>query len=63
MRRFYAVCSREKIGETVFTKFDKYPISSDGRRFFLSWAMYIKIMRVENIDERHFYEIEAYNNN
>ena len=63
MRRFYAVCSRDKIGETVFTKFDKYPISSDGRRFFLSWAMYIKIMRVENIDERHFYEIEAYNNN
>ena len=61
--RFYAVYSRDKIGETVFTQFDKYPKSSDGRRFFLSWAMYIKLMRIENIDERHFYEIEAYNNN
>ena len=30
MRRFYGVYSRDKIGETVFTKFDKYPISSDG---------------------------------
>ena len=28
MRRFYAVYSRDKIGETVFTQFDKYPISS-----------------------------------
>lgn len=63
MRRFYTVYSRDKIGETVFTQFDKYPISSDGRRFFLSWAMYVKLMRIENIDERHFYEIEAYNNN
>ena len=30
MRRFYGVYSRDKIGETVFTKFGKYPISSDG---------------------------------
>ena len=30
MRRFYGVYSRDKIGETVFTQFDKYPISSDG---------------------------------
>ena len=38
--RFYAVYSRDKIVETVFTQFDKYPISSDGRRFFLKLIWY-----------------------
>lgn len=41
---------------------DKYPLTSDGRRFFLSWVMYVKLMRITNPDERHFYEIECYNN-
>lgn len=41
---------------------DKYPLTSDGKRFFLSWVMYVKLMRITNPDERHFYEIECYNN-
>lgn len=40
---------------------DKYPLTSDGRRFFLSWGHYIRLMRITNVDERHFYEIECYN--
>ena len=32
------------------------------RRFYLSWSHYIILMRISNIDERHFYEIEAYRN-
>ena len=40
---------------------DKYPLTSDGKRFFLSWGHYIRLMRITNVDERHFYEIECYN--
>lgn len=32
------------------------------RKFSLSWAHYIKLMRVANPDERRFYEIEATTN-
>lgn len=39
------------------------PTTADGRRFFLEWALYIQLMRINNPDERHFYEIEVYKNN
>lgn len=32
-------------------------------RFPLSWSHYIKLIRIENQDERKFYEIESKNNN
>lgn len=35
---------------------------SQGRTFFLSWSHYLKLMRIENEDERLFYEIEAAKN-
>lgn len=31
--------------------------------FTLSWSHYIKLMRIKDINERKFYEIEAYKNN
>ncbi len=36
------------------TKFQKFP---------LSWSHYLKLMRIEDINERKFYEIEAFKNN
>ena len=48
--------------ETVFTQFGNLPVTNTGRRFFLSWSHYLKLMRIANIDERHFYEIEAAKN-
>ena len=48
--------------ETVFTQFEKLPGASNGRKFSLSWSHYLKLMRITNIDERHFYEIEAARN-
>ncbi len=36
---------------------------SDQLHFTLSWSHYLKLMRIENPDERHFYEIEATENN
>lgn len=37
--------------------------SSDELLFTLSWSHYLKLMRIENPDERRFYEIEATENN
>ena len=59
MRRFYSIYSHDQIGETVFTQFENLPTVSTGRKFFLSWSHYLKLMRIGNIDERHFYEIEV----
>ncbi|MCD8083274.1 MAG: PDDEXK nuclease domain-containing protein [Clostridiales bacterium] len=63
MRRFYTVYAEDQIGETAFPQFKKLPAVSSGRRFYLSWSHYLKLMRIKNIDERHFYEIEAVKNN
>ena len=62
MRRFYMVYSHDQIGETVFTQFENLPAVSTGRKFFLSWSHYLKLMRISNVDERHFYEIESVKN-
>ena len=62
MRRFYNVYSNDQIGETVFTQFENLPTVNTGRKFYLSWSHYLTLMRIENIEERHFYEIEAVKN-
>lgn len=62
MRRFYNVYSKDVIGETLFPQFKNLPSTETGRKFFLSWSHYIKLMRIENVDERRFYEIEAARN-
>ncbi|MBO6180000.1 MAG: DUF1016 family protein [Selenomonadaceae bacterium] len=56
---FYSV---DSIGETVFPQFKNLPTTETGRRFFLSWSHYLKLMRITNPDERHFYEIESVQN-
>lgn len=62
MRRFYVVYSKDQIGETVFTQSENLPAVATGRKFYLSWSHYLKLMRIENVDERHFYEIESAKN-
>lgn len=62
-RRFYVIYSQDQIGETVFTESKNLPVTLEGRRFYLSWGHYIRLMRISNINERHFYEIETYENN
>ena len=52
MRRFYLTYSKS---ETMSRKFDQ-PV------FKLSWSHYLKLMRIIDIAERQFYEIEAYEN-
>lgn len=62
IRQFYKVYSTDQIGETVFSQFENLPSVDTGRKFFLSWSHYLKLMRISNVDERHFYEIESVKN-
>lgn len=62
IRQFYKVYSKDQIGETVFSQFENLPTVNTGRKFYLSWSHYLKLMRIDNIDERHFYEIESVKN-
>jgi len=54
MRRFYLIYSQQQILQTVSRK---------SPEFSLSWSHYVRLMRMENPDERRFYEIEAIHNN
>lgn len=60
MRKFYRVYSADEIPQTASEEFgENLPVTATGRRFFLSWSHYLKLMRMENVDQRHFYEIES----
>ncbi|MDR0581760.1 MAG: DUF1016 N-terminal domain-containing protein [Prevotellaceae bacterium] len=65
MRKFYVIYSENQIGESLITQFKK-PISESVIRKFnpnISWTHYIKLMRISNVAERQFYEIEIAKNN
>ena len=73
MRKFY-LTYRDTKSETVSrisqkTKSETVSRISDGQirsayaDFTLSWSHYLFLMRIENIDERHFYEMESGKNN
>ncbi len=48
MRQFYLTYSKAQTPSAEFN---------------LSWSHYLKLMRIENEDERRYYQIEAYENN
>lgn len=58
MRQFYLVYSKAQTLSAEF-KEDNKPF----RKFQLSWSHYLKLMRIEDVNERNFYEIESYKNN
>ena len=62
MRQFYTIYSQDQISQTLSDQFKNFPAVSTGRKFYLSWSHYLKLMRIDNIDERHFYEIESVKN-
>ncbi len=62
MRRFYHVYSQDQISQTLSDQFANLPIVATGRKFYLSWSHYLKLMRIDDVDERHFYEIESVKN-
>ena len=62
MRRFYIVYSQDQIGQALSAQFENLPVTKEGRKFCLSFSHYVSLMRISNIEERHFYEIEAVRN-
>lgn len=62
MRKFYQVYVDDQIGQMLSDQLQNLPTVSTGRKFPLSWSHYLKLMRIDNVDERHFYEIEATQN-
>ena len=63
-RKFY-LNYQGRISETLFRKLIKeksdtfFRISGEDVPFTLSWSHYLQLMRIRNLDERRFYEIEA----
>ena len=62
MRKFYVIYSTDQIGQMLSDQFENLPSVDTGRKFFLSWSHYLKLMRISNVEERHFYEIESVKN-
>lgn len=60
MRKLFRVYSNSPIPQTGFEESDGSPQSV--YPFRLSWSHYLVLMRIDNPDERHFYEIEAAEN-
>lgn len=55
MRQFYTIYSRDQIGQTLSDQFKNLRTVDTGRKFFLSWSHYLQLMRITNVDKRHFY--------
>ncbi len=63
-RKFY-VTYKDRIDETVFNLFavekseTVFSLFEEKPPFIVSWSHYLQLMRIENEDERSFYEIES----
>ncbi len=60
MRQFYLTYSK---GQTLSGEFTKSKQQINPVKFRLSWSHYLILMRIDNEEERKFYEIEAIENN
>ena len=60
MRRFYLVYGKS---ETLSRISENAVSETSSRNFNLSWSHYLKLMRIDDENERKFYEIEAFKNN
>lgn len=71
MRQFYLVYSKpqtlssdfKNISQTLSSESQKGVQQTASYQFKLSWSHYLKLMRIDDENERKFYEIEALKNN
>ena len=71
MRQFYLVYSKPQTLSADFKNISQTPsVESENdisetvpRNFNLSWSHYLKLMRIDDLNERKFYEIESFKNN
>lgn len=67
-RKFYLIY-KDRISETMFSLFaiekseTVFSLLNKDISLRLSWSHYLQLMRIENSDERNFYEIEAVKSN
>ena len=54
---------KDEIKEDIKATLPDTISETSSRIFNLSWSHYLKLMRIEDIAERQFYEIECFNNN
>ncbi|RYM36076.1 DUF1016 domain-containing protein [Brumimicrobium glaciale] len=62
MRQFYLAYSIPQTLSAVFNSGNPSE-NSENKMIILSWSHYLKLMRIEDLNERNFYEIESYKNN
>jgi len=60
MRSFYLAYEKQ---QTLSANSEKAIQQTASVEFKLSWSHYLKLMRIDDADERKFYEIEAFKNN
>lgn len=60
MRRFYVVYGKS---ETLSRISENGISETSSRNFALSWSHYLKLIRIDDENERKFYEIESFKNN
>jgi len=63
MRQFYLTYSKSQTLSAEFENKENQIAQTLSAEFQLSWSHYIKLMRLEDENERKFYEIEAAKNN
>ena len=71
MRSFYLAYEKQQTLSDDFKKISSTPSAepenaiseTSSRNFDLSWSHYLKLMRIDDENERKFYEIEAHKNN
>ena len=63
IRQFYLTYSSDQISQSVPGQSQNLLKTRDGKVFYLSFTHYVVLMSITNVNERHFYEIEAFNNN
>ena len=60
MRRLYVTYGKSETPSRISGEANS---ETPSRNFKLSWSHYLKLMRIEDINERQFYEIESFKNN
>ncbi len=65
MRRFYVTYGKSETLSRISSKVISETTSRELKQdeFILSWSHYLKLMRMDDENERKFYEIESYKNN
>jgi hypothetical protein len=65
MRQFYLIYGKSETLSRISSKelSGEAPLEWKEEKFILSWSHYLKLMRINDENERKFYEVEANQNN